>query len=706
MTEDARTSEEDKTSEDAILKEALKAFDLAEEAEKENRECALEDMRFSRLGEQWPADIVKQRKLDKRPVLTINKLSAFRDQVVNDARQNKPSMKVHPVDDSADVETADVINGLIRNIEYTSDADVAYDTGVECAVDAGVGYWYVDIDYAFDDTFDLDILIKEIRNPLSVFGDPFNPGADSKKWMRAFVIDQVSKEEFKEQYPDAECTDWDFDFQDVSPSWHDEETVTVADFWKREEIQKQIVLLSNGTVLPAEDLELPKNIEWMLAGDVKVVKSRVVKSHKVTRYKMTGAEILSVDDWPGKYIPIVPVYGEDFDIEGKRHLRSLIHDAKDAQRTFNFFRTTAAELTALSPRVPFIGPKGAFISDEAKWDTANQVSHSYVEYDVVTENGQVMPPPMRQQMDVGAATGALQEALNASDDMKSILGMYDAALGARSNEVSGRAIMARQREGDVSNFHFIDNLTRAIRHTGRIVIDLIPHIYSGERVVRVLGEDGSHMSQKINGPIPVMDDAGNPKMKPVFGPNGQPMIDPATGQPAMEVETRVFDLTAGKYDLIVNAGPSFTSRREEAAAQMTDMIRAYPGIAPIIGDLVAKNMDWPGADEIAKRLQKMLPPQLQGQQIPPQVKQQIEWGMQRIKQLEEENKAMKADKSLEAMKLRQDQVEGQMKNIVALLKAENDRFNAETKRVEVVNSAYQPQETMAPINPVNLGVMR
>jgi len=238
-------------------------------------------------------------------------------------------------------------------------------------------------------------------------------------------------------------------------------------------------------------------------------------SHKVTQRLLTGAEVLETNDWAGRYIPLVPVYGEEVNVEGKRYLRSLIRDAKDPQRMFNYWRTTTTELVALSPKAPFIGPKGAFQTDQAKWETANTDTHAYIEYD-----GNV--PPQRQAF-AGVPAGALQEALNASDDMKAIIGMYDASLGARSNETSGRAILARQREGDVSTFHFIDNLSRAIEHAGRILIDLIPKVYTGERIVRVLGQDGAAASVQLGKPVVEI------------GPDGQPATNPVTGQPLSRI---------------------------------------------------------------------------------------------------------------------------------------------------------------------------
>lgn len=626
-----------------LLKDAKDAFTEASDASDENRQTALDDVRFARLGEQWPDNIVKQRERDGRPCLTINKLPAFIRQVVNDARQNKPSIKVHPADSGADPETAEVINGLIRNIEYTSSADVAYDTGVECAVSSGVGYWRVVMDYAYDDSFDMDLQIKRVLNPFSVYGDPHSTEADSSDWDSAFVVERLTKADFEAQYEDAAKVDWDdADWASAGEPWRTDNEVMVAEWWRRERKDRKILLFQDardgsmhvyGADQIAEDEDFQQIQQFL-----EFRQERMTKSHQVTQHIMTGAEILKSEPWPGRYIPIIPVYGDEFDIKGKRYYRSLIHSAKDAQRSFNYWRTAGAELVALAPRVPFIGPKGAFDSDMERWMTANTRNHSFLEYDPVPQAGNV--PPQRQPLDTGVAAGALQEALNASDDMKAIVGMYDASLGARSNETSGKAILARQREGDISTFHFIDNMARAIRHTGRILIDLIPHVYSAERVVRVIGEDGSEENKKINAPYQVQDPkSGQPVNQPVMGQDGQPMQDEA-GNPLIKPVMALHDLTAGKYDLTVTTGPSYTTQREEAAAQMTEMIRAFPQAAAIVGPELAKNLDWPGADEIAEKLEQMA-----SGQLPPEVQQQIEEGKKKLHQLSEENQKLKQDQS-------------------------------------------------------------
>ncbi len=619
-------------SDDDILKEAREAFERAADAEAENRREALDDLRFARLGEQWPEAIRRERDLDGRPCLTINRLPAFIRQVVNDARQNKPAIVVHPVDDAADPETAEVFNGLIRHIEQSSDAEVAYDTALDFAVTGGFGYFRINTRYACDDGFDQDLVVERVANPFSIYGDPDGTAADSSDWNSAFVVDTLPKAAFEARWKGAEVVDWSADsYASLTGPWLDGDRVMVAEQWIREAVKRTIVALSDGQVVELAVYEKQKAMFDALG--VKVVgRPRDVASHKVTQRIMTGAEVLETVEWAGRFIPIVPVYGEELHVDGRRRLRSLVRDAKDPQRMFNYWRTTSTELVALAPKTPFIGRKGAFETDSAKWATANTQTHAYIEYDG--------PEPPQRQPFAGAPAGALQEAMNASDDMKAIMGLYDASLGARSNETSGRAIMARQREGDVSTFHYIDNLNRAMRHAGRILLDLIPTVYATPRVLRILGPDGQAKAVSVNQPA---------------------QADPL-GQ-TRKVE-KIFDLTVGKYDLIVRAGPSFTSRREEAANQMIELIRAYPAAAPVIGDLLAKNLDWPGADEVASRLQSMLPPKAAGASPEVQAAQaQMAKLAQALSAAKVQIAALQQDRSHEARKL------------------EIDAFEAETNRL-------------------------
>ena len=660
-------------SEKDKLAEELEEFEEAFDAESENRTTALEDLKFARLGEQWPDQIRKQRELDGRPILTINKLPAFIRQVVNDSRQNRPQIKVKPVDDKADVDTARIYEGLIRNIERTSKADVAYDTAVDYAVSCGFGFIRVSIDYEYDDTFDKCIKIERVANPFSVYGDPHSTSMDGSDWNRAWITDLKSEEEFEAKYKGAQKVDWeDLGYSNLKAPWRDSDDILVCESWTREETQREILKLSSGDIVGATEYEAGKDI-FMMAGIVPVT-SRMAKAYKIRQRIMTGAEILEENEWQGQYLPIIPVYGEELNVEGKRYFRSLINQAKDAQRMFNYWRTTATELVALAPRVPFIGEEGAFDADP-NWSTANTQSLPFLQY----AKGSQMPS--RQPLDGGSAAGSMQEALAASDDIKSITGMYDASLGQRSNETSGRAIMARQREGDVNTFHFIDNLSRSIRHVGCVLVDLIPKVYSGERIVRIIGQDGSEEVAKIG-----------------EQPEQGEMPEEQGGFP--EGVEHIYDLSVGRYDVAVDTGPSYTTKREESAQQMTEFIRSYPAAAPLIGDLLVKGLDWPQADEIAERLKAMLPQQISSG-VPPELQEQIQQGQQTIQQLQQENQQLKQSQGMDMQKAQADAQKAQADMQIAMQRMEIDRQKIQIEAYRAETERMQAEQAMAaPFPPV------
>lgn len=662
-------------------------FGQCRDALKDNHQTALEDIDFALLEKQWPDEVAKQREIDQRPMLTINKLTAFIRQVVNDARQNKPSVEVRPVDDLADPATADVLSGLVRNIESISNADVAYDTASEQAVSSGFGYWRVKVDYAFDDSFDLDILIDRIINQFSVYGDPNSTAADSSDWDIAYVTDRIPRNVYKKKYAGKAETDFDSEaWTSLDGDWLNDTGVLVAERWLREDVERPTVFLEDGRIFDAKEFAENDDLQrGREAGTVVVRGTRTVRSKKVTQVIMSGCDILEEEkEFPCRYIPIVPVYGSEILVQGKRYWRSLIHSAIDAQRMFNYHRSTATELIALAPRVPFIGPKGAFASDPG-WDTVNTANHPYLEYDSPV-------PPQRQPLDTGPAAGSIQEALSAADDMKAIIGMYDASLGARSNETSGRAIMARQREGDVSTFHFQDNLNRAIRHTGRILVDMIPRVYTGERVLRILGEDGTPSNVPVNKPYEVMGEDGAPLTEEV---------EDESGARISKAVMAMHDLATGKYDVIVKAGPSFTSRREEAAHYMTEAVRAAPATAPVLLPKIAEMSDWPGAQDIAEELKALMNPNQGG--LPPEVQEMIEAGKAQIDQLTQENEQLKAaqtEKTAEiALNQRKIDIDG-IKVQVEAKKAETAQFEAETDRMKTeveVARAHQMRNAGLPI---------
>ena len=317
-----------------------------------------------------------------------------------------------------------------------------------------------------------------------------------------------------------------------------------------------------------------------------IVATRKVKSHKVEHYLLSGDEVLEgPNQWPGRYIPIFPVIGSETALESKVIRSGLIRFSRDPQQLYNFWRSSAAEAIALAPRAPFLATPAMIAKFKGQWDSQNTVSRPYLLYEPDPEapGGRPMrePPP-----DIPAAL--VQESAIASDEMKATTGIYDAALGARSNEISGVAIRARESQGGVSALHYQDNLMATLNHLGKVLIDLVPKIYDSERTVRILHEDESHEPVRIN--------------VPVMGVDGKPML--------------LNDLSQGTYDVRVKVGPSYATRRSEAADSMLQFIQAVPQAAGVAGDLVARNMDWPGADEIAERLRRMLPPQVTGDAAP------------------------------------------------------------------------------------------
>jgi hypothetical protein len=654
--------------EKSIPERARERFKLAVDAESHNRTRGESDIKFARLGEQWPANIKSSRESEGRPCLTINKMPAFLRQIVNDARQNKPSIKTHPIDSNGDPKTAEILNGIIRNIEISSNADIAYDTGIDFSTSCGFGYWRVTTDYTHDDSFDLDILINRVINPFTIYVDPKGTEGDGSDWEWAFVTEWITKEEFKSRFGEVEISEWDSGDSNAQ-DWMNDNDIRVAEYWERNEVTKVLLKLTDGNVMFQEQYD--DNKGFFDSAGITIETQRDTKSWEVTQYWLGGLDDkpLETNKWKGTYIPIVPVYGEEVYDNGKVHYLSAVHHALDSQRMFNYWRTTTTELVALAPKTPYLGKAGAFESDKKKWDTANTKNHPYIEYD-----GDDMP--QRQQF-ASTPAGALQEALNASDDMKSIIGIHDASLGARSNETSGKAILARQREGDVSTFHFIDNMNRAIRQTGRILVDLIPKVYDKPRMIRIIGEDDKPKNVQIN---------------QEFDDNG---------------EMKVFDITTGKYDVSVSTGGSYTTQRQEGVDALTNLVQSYPAAAPILGDVIVKMMDFPNADKVSKRLAAMLPSQIQqmeseenkipeeAQMIVGQLQQQMQalqnqmqQGMQAYKQMQQENDQLKT-------KAQQDQIQIDKLNAVKTIddktqQLELAKVRLDSKATAVMQSVMQP----------------
>jgi len=556
------------TGQDDVIRIARERFTRCVDFDRDNRSEAMDDLMF-RVGRQWPDDVKLERQNQNRPVLTINRMPQFIRQVTGDIRINSPAIKVRPVDSDADIETAKILTGLIRHIEQISSAHIAYTTAADGAAACGMGHFRVVLEYADDDTFDLDARIKRIRNPFAVYWDPDSEELTRQDAAFCFVIAQMSLEEYKQKYPDSKMTEWDeqeIGQRDYLKHWWKDEEIKVAEYWCKKPEKKRLYLLADGRVVD----ELDEQDRAMVQGE------REVDSSKVVQYILNGDEILEGPlDHPGKYIPIIPVLGEEVHVGDEVVRHGIIRYAKDPQLLYNYWRTTAAETIALAPKTPWIGTHKQFEGSEALWKSANRENVAYLAYN---PDGEAPPPTRVPGAEIPMAV--VNEAGIAADDMKAVIGIYDAGLGARSNETSGRAILARQREGDVGTFVYVDNLAIAIAHAGRVLVDLIPHLYSEKKQLRILGEDDVEVFENVN----------------------QEMLDDDSGLPYIK-----HDLSRGKYDVTVSTGPSYSTKRQESAEAMMQFVQAAPSVAQVVMDLIVKNMDWPGAEKIQERLKRMIP---------------------------------------------------------------------------------------------------
>jgi len=605
-----------------LLKEIRERFQQAVEFESVNRQERLDDVRFARLSDQWPeyAKYDRNRPGKERPMLVVNRLLQFRDRVVNEIRQNTPSIRIRPAADGADQDTAEVLMGLVHHIQDNSNAAIAYDTAVEWQVDTGLGYIRVRNDWSSDTSFDQEIFIDRIPDPFKVYYDPHSKSPDGSDANWAIIAEEISKDEFKRLYPDVDMVSFDSAGNGDMQGWYTKDSVRIAEYyWLEHE--------------PAE-IEDPESGQ-----------TRQTFIKRCMWAKVVGDHVLEMSEIPTKWIPIIPVVGHEVWLQGKCYRSGLVRNAKDAQRLYNYYLSANAENVALAPKAPFIGVAGQFESDP-NWGRANKESLAYLEYDPVSIAGTPVGAPQRA-MPPQASPAIMQAIQLAENDIMQSMGIYQPSLGDQSNETSGRALLLRQKQSETGNFHYQDNLNRSIRQVGRIVIDMIPKIYDRARVIRILGEDGSPREVQID-------------------PN-LPQASVNTDNP--EVDS-IYNVGLGQYDVVCDSGPSYATKRDEAANMMLALTQANPALFQTIGDLMMKNMDWPGAEEISKRLQALLPPQLQsnsGDKIDPQVIQ--------AQQMIEQMSAQMEEMSNELQYLRDER-------ILVIQDKEREWFDSQTKRME------------------------
>lgn len=590
-------------SSDPRIQDAIKFLRLVGEADSMNRSSALQDLKFA-AGDQWPVEIQNSRNLEARPCLTINKIDAYCRQVENQQRQQRPRIKVHPVNNEGDLKVAQVIEGITRHIEVNSNADTAYDTAFAYAVRMGWGYWRVVTDYVSENSFDQEIYIEPIDDPFSVYFDPNSVAPDGSDAEKCLVASVIPKHVFRQMYPGA---DDGVGFQpratgDSSAEWVTKEDIRIAEYFYIDRKKVDLVMLSDGTKDWADKLP-PKQV-LDDAGIVEV--ERRSSYRKVVKWcKLTAMEILEEKEWAGKYIPIIPCYGAQVTIEGKRKKYGLVRNAKDPQRMFNFWRTSLTESIALAPKAKWLMAEGQDEGHENEWAMANIKSMPVLRYKQTDIEGRLVPqPPQRLQPEPPPA-GIMEAASEVGQDLQTVLGIFDPAQQMMGN-VSGKALQGQQQQVDMSNFHFYDNMTRSIKHTGKIILDLIPKIYDTKRVLRIIGVDGKPDLTTLNDLQ-------------------------ATGEV-------LNDVTVGLYDVVMDTGPGYNSKRMEAVEAMMPMM-AQSEIFQVAGDLLFRNMDFPGADVIADRLAAMNPlAKIDDKSpIPPQVQMKM---MQLQKMVEDQQQQM------------------------------------------------------------------
>lgn len=644
-------------TDDELLAEAKEIFDTDFNYISSEYERAEDDIDFS-LGSQWPETIRAQREKEGRPCLTENRIDVSIIQVVNDIRQTRPAINVSPQDDKADIETARVLKGIIRNIEQQSNANNAYDTAAENAVRGGYGWIRVNTRYSSPDSFDQEICIESIENPFSVLFDSNSRKLDGSDADHAFIFIDMPAKDFKKKYPKASPVN----FEDTTAikGWATKDTVRIAEYFYKTKTKFTLVRTPFGDMAKedADKLGIPYD------------KQRESERETIKWCKFNGQEILEKTEWPGKYIPIIPVYGKVVWNDGRRKSFSLTYQGRDPQRRYNFHITAETEFTALQPKAPWLAYEDQLTGPQMKMFAESNVKNHAVLFHKSTydKNNNLLPPPQRQQPPSGS-NAMMQQAMVAADGIKATLGIFDASLGQRGNETSGKAILARQREGDNATFHFVDNLATSIRHVGRIIVDLIPKFYSGQQIARILGEDGT------------------PEMVPL----NQPVRKQGKGFVADPMSQYVIAPDAGKYDVSVDIGPSYATKRQEAVESMLEVARSDPRLLEVAGDLLFKSMDWPYAQEIGERIKKLLPPQLSDDN-PEQA--QLEQASQAMQQMQQQLMQMEA-----ALKEKQDNQAFSNELELKKLELQNsiDQQKLEIEREKLALETLKAQDEISPV---------
>jgi len=646
-----------KETDDLILAEAFARFKEIEERESKNRTLWLEDLKFSNgdadNNYQWESDVSDNRLGEGKPCLTVNKIKVHNRAIANDYRQNRSSPKVLPVGNGANKETAQVFNGLIKHIEQQSSADNAYSLAFDFAVDAGLGYYRIVTDYIHEGSFDQEIYIRRITNPLNVYTDKPKYYADGRDIKYAFIIEQLTTEEFEATYPDKAVSSFT-----QGDSWGDTDNIRVAEYFRVLEVQDTLYALPNGNTILKSKLK---------GEDVTGLKSRDVTTQKVEWFKIGNNEILERGDWLGKYIPLVRVVGYELEIENEVHRCGHTRALKDTQRMYNYWSSSSLEYASLAGKQPYLAPFEAINGFESEWDNMNTSNAPYLPFNSVDAQGNQIPMP-RKQEPPQIAQAYLEGMRVASDELQAISGQYDAQMGQNVNNQSGVALNALQRKGDNATYHFVDNAELAKVFTATLLIDLIPKVYDTPRVVKIIGEDDTESDVQLD----------------PTAPNALNQVQDING----EIQS-IYNPSVGIYDVVASSGANYATKRQEQSAGMLAMVQANPQIWGTAGDLIVKSQDWEMSDEIADRLKRSIDPSLLGESkdpdaIPPDVQEHMDAQDKMIQAM---------DKTIEELTLKMQTKD--LENEIAVKKVTIEEYKALTDRMKVTEGSMSQEAIQA-----------
>lgn len=585
-----RDPEFDALSEKEIFEEARARLKIATDAESDNRNDAKYAMRF-REGEQWGDEPVSTTSVMDGIELTINLTDAFVTRVENNIREQRPRGKCHPVGDGADVETAQIINGIGRHVETRSDASIAYDMACKCAITGGWGYFRIISEYLSEDGFEKDLRILPIRNPFTVYMDPSSimPDGHDQGWCLISV--KMKLAEYRRKYGKEPAVDWnDVGRDEQTLDWQDGENIRLAEYFRIREIEEKLYLLKDaqGNQHTRFKSEMPAKESLEAAGLV-IAGERQSTRRKVEWFRLNGLKVIQREQLPGKWIPVFRVQGNAVEIDGEVKRRGMVKAMIDPQRMVNYGEVSKIKRLGLTPKAPWVAAEGQ-LDGHPEWDNANTQSYSVLTYKPVvieTSNGSVpLPPPQRQQP-AGIEQGFSEFVQSMRTNLTAIAGMPNEPGVDRQGEViSGRALRQRAKISDQSHYQYYDNLTLAIAQCWRVMLDWIPAYYSEPgRIQRIIGEDSTPEIVNLNEKD---ESEGIKKVKN--------------------------DLSVGRYDVVMDVGPGYETRREEGAEALLQLVNSSAlgqKISQVGADLVVRSIDAPYMQELADRFSAMTPEGLQ-----------------------------------------------------------------------------------------------